>query len=74
MKDILERLRNSSPDEGSHELFCRCLDAATEIEDLRNAHAAAIRRAVMRRQALVSIRDQLQQVVQDANEAVYGAD
>lgn len=35
MRDILERLANSSPDEGSHDLYCRCLDAAEEISALR---------------------------------------
>ena len=35
MPDILDRLRNSSPDEGSFDLYCRLLDAAKEIERLR---------------------------------------
>lgn len=34
--DILDRLLNSSPDEGSHELQCRCLDAAAEIARQRD--------------------------------------
>ncbi len=33
--DILNRLRDSSPNEGSHELQCRCMDAAYEIERLQ---------------------------------------
>ena len=37
MKDILERLANSSANEGSHELQCRCFDAAAEISRLRAA-------------------------------------
>ena len=36
MKDILERLANSSPNEGSHDLQCRCFDAAEEISRLRD--------------------------------------
>ena len=35
MQDILIRLKNSSTNESSHELQCRCMDAATEIHDLR---------------------------------------
>ena len=35
--DILKRLRDSSPNEGSHDLQCRCIDAANEIERLRAA-------------------------------------
>lgn len=35
MQDILERLANSSPNEGSHDLYCRCLDAAQEVSKLR---------------------------------------
>lgn len=31
MRDIVDRLRASSLDEGGHELHCRCLDAADEI-------------------------------------------
>lgn len=34
MQDILERLHNSQPNEGSHDLACRCIDAAQEIERL----------------------------------------
>ena len=34
MTDLLNNLRNSSPNESSYDLYCRCLDAATE---LRNA-------------------------------------
>jgi hypothetical protein len=43
MKDILERLAHSSPNEGSHDLYCRCLDAAEEVSRLRSliAHLAA---------------------------------
>lgn len=37
MKDILIRLHESSPNESSHELYCRCLDAVAEIESLRLA-------------------------------------
>ena len=33
--DILERLANSSPNEGSHDLHCRCLDAAAEISRMQ---------------------------------------
>lgn len=42
--DIVERLRNSSPNECSHELQCRCLDAAAEIERLRTAMGEAAAR------------------------------
>lgn len=35
MTDILARLANSSQNEGSHELQCRCFDAAEEISRLR---------------------------------------
>lgn len=35
MRDLLKRLAHSSPDEGSHDLYCRCLDAAEEISRLR---------------------------------------
>lgn len=35
MVDILERLANSSANESSHELQCRCFDAAEEISRLR---------------------------------------
>lgn len=41
MRDILARLRGSSPNEGSHELYCRCLDAAREIERLRGGNEPA---------------------------------
>lgn len=44
MHDILARLRDSSPNEGSHDLHCRCLDAADEVERLR----AAMLRCVIR--------------------------
>lgn len=37
MQDILVRLRESNANEGSHDLQCRCLDAAAEIEQLRAA-------------------------------------
>ena len=37
MQDILERLADSSVNESSHELQCRCFDAAQEISRLRNA-------------------------------------
>ena len=37
MQDILERLSHSSVNESSHELQCRCFDAADEISRLRNA-------------------------------------
>lgn len=36
MQDILERLRNSSTNESSHELQCRCMDAEAEIVRLRD--------------------------------------
>lgn len=42
MQDILERLRDSSPHEGAHDLQCRCLEAADEIERLRAAIAWAL--------------------------------
>lgn len=45
MQDILERLEQSSAIESSHELQCRCFDAAKEIMRLRatnNAIQAAI--------------------------------
>lgn len=35
MKDILERLADSHSNEGSHDLQCRCFDAAEEITRLR---------------------------------------
>lgn len=35
MEDIISRLRGSSPNESSHELYCRCLDAAEELDELR---------------------------------------
>jgi hypothetical protein len=35
MRDILERLNESSTRESSHELQCRCMDAAAEITRLR---------------------------------------
>ena len=35
MKDILERLADSHLNEGSHDLQCRCFDAAEEISRLR---------------------------------------
>ena len=35
MKDILERLADSHSNEGSHDLQCRCFDAAEEISRLR---------------------------------------
>lgn len=35
MEDILKRLAYSSPNESSHELQCRCFDAAEEISRLR---------------------------------------
>lgn len=37
MQYILYRLEQSTPNEGSHELYCRCLDAAAEIYRLRAA-------------------------------------
>lgn len=42
MRDILARLLGSRPNESSHELYCRCLDAAREIERLREGNAPAI--------------------------------
>jgi len=36
MKDILERIADSSPNESSHELICRLRDCANEIEKLRD--------------------------------------
>ena len=33
--DILKRLADSSPSESTHELQCRCWDAAEEISKLR---------------------------------------
>lgn len=35
MEDILARLANSSSNESSHELQCRCFDAAEEISRMR---------------------------------------
>ena len=35
-KDILTRLAESSQNESSHELYCRCLDAAEEVSRLRD--------------------------------------
>lgn len=37
MRDIIERLDESKPDESSHELYLRCLDAAEEIYRLKEA-------------------------------------
>ncbi len=37
MDDILKRLKDSSSNESSHELQCRCFDAADEIERNRAA-------------------------------------
>jgi len=37
MQDILYRLANTSSNESSHELQCRCFDAAEEISKLRAA-------------------------------------
>lgn len=37
MIDILDRLAHSSPNEGSHDLYCRCLDAFEEVSRLRTA-------------------------------------
>lgn len=42
MEDILSRLANSSANESSHELQCRCFDAAEEISRLRNAIAETL--------------------------------
>lgn len=42
MEDILKRLADSSPNESSHELQCRCYDAAAEISRLRNAIAETL--------------------------------
>lgn len=39
-KDILDRIEDSSPNESSHELFCRLRDCANEIEKLRAALAS----------------------------------
>lgn len=39
-KDILERIEDSSPNESSHEMFCRLRDCAHEIETLRAALAS----------------------------------
>ena len=36
-KDIFVRLTESSANESSHELYCRCMDAAAEIKRLRLA-------------------------------------
>ena len=41
MQDILERLQSSSTNESSHELQCRCLDAAVVIARLRTDIKAA---------------------------------
>jgi hypothetical protein len=41
MKDILDRIAGSSPNESSHELFCRLHDCAHEIELLRHARVAS---------------------------------
>ena len=42
MEDILSRLANSSSNESSHELQCRCFDAAVEIRRLRSALGAML--------------------------------
>ena len=41
MQDILTRLRSSSTNESSHELQCRCFDAAEELDLLYKALAKA---------------------------------
>jgi hypothetical protein len=41
MKDILNRIADSSPNESSHELLCRLHDCAHEIESLRRAGGTA---------------------------------
>lgn len=41
MKDILERIEESSPNESSHELICRLHDCADEISKLRSSSDAA---------------------------------
>lgn len=40
MEDIPARLANSSSNEGSHDLQCRCFDAAEEISRLRAENVA----------------------------------
>ena len=44
--DLLNNLRNSSPNEGSHDLYCRCLDAAKEIAALREKWIERLRDAI----------------------------
>jgi hypothetical protein len=41
MQDILARLANTSSNESSHELQCRCFDAAEEISMLRATEEGA---------------------------------
>jgi len=41
MKDILDRIADSSPNESSHELICRLRDCAREIEALRGTPNAS---------------------------------
>jgi hypothetical protein len=41
MSDLIKNLRDSSPNEGSHDLYCRCVDATAEIERLTAELAAA---------------------------------
>lgn len=60
MKDILERLANSSATESSHELQCRCFDAAEEIsrlrEELIKTQCTALDRGFELNTALVKLR------------------
>lgn len=68
MEDILERLRNSSTNESSHELQCRCLDAADAIARLRADIKAAwdtIRATDKARQQEMAMRDALRAFAQD---------
>lgn len=69
MKDILERLRSSSTNESSHELQCRCLDAAAEIARLRTDIKAAwdTNRAIDKaRMQEMAMRDALRAFARDA--------
>lgn len=69
MQDILTRLRSSSTNESSHELQCRCFDAAEEITRLRADIKAAwdTNRAIDKAlQQEMAMRDALRAFAKDA--------
>lgn len=52
MQDILERLANTSANESSEELQCRCFDVAAEISNLRAAMDAIAAELIRLRAAI----------------------